>query len=156
MGKTVDFVNTDGNGRVAEGGENRRIQIDVTKPYAETKIQAYLEKSSRGINASHGQNFHWELAPEWVVMLENIRDNPTKITDIAEKLKTPVDMLSDGQIVAYIAGIERAKQVSKDKRRVSQDEVDYFAEVAKLREGKAPKAPKEPKTPKDTKTPTDK
>lgn len=138
MGKTVDFINTNGNGRV-EGGDNRRIQIDVTKPYADTKILAYLEKSSRSINASHGQNFHWELAPEWVILLENIRDNPTKVTDIADKLKTPVDVLTDGQIVAYIASVERAKEVSKTNRRVSQDEVDYFAQIAELREPKAKK-----------------
>ena len=141
MGKTVDFINTNGSGRV-EGGVNRRIQIDVTKPYADTKILAYLEKSSRSINASHGQNFHWELAPEWVILLEGIRDNPTKVTDIADKLKIPVDMLTDGQIVAYIASVERAKELSKSKTRVSQDEVDYFAEVAKLREAKS----KKPKT----------
>lgn len=138
MGKTVDFINTNGNGRV-EGGENRRISIDVTQPYADTKILAYLEKSSRSLNASHGQNFHWELAPEWIVMLEQIRDNPVKITEIAERLKTPVDVLTDGQIVAYIAGVERAKEVSKSKQRTSQDEVDYFAEVAKLREAKSGK-----------------
>lgn len=141
MGKTVDFINTNGNGRV-EGGENRRIQIDVTKPYADTKILAYLEKSSRSINASHGQNYHWELAPEWVILLEDIRDNPTKVTDIADKLHVPVDMLTDGQIVAYIAGVERAKELSKSKSRVSQDEVDYFAEIAKLREAKSNKGKK--------------
>lgn len=141
MGKTVDFINTDGNGRV-DGGENRRICIDVTKPYADTKILAYLEKSSRSVNASHGQNYHWELAPEWVILLDDIRDNPTKVTDIADKLKTPVDMLTDGQIVAYIAGVERAKESSKTKQRVSQDEVDYFAEIAKLREQKQNKSKK--------------
>ena len=138
MGKTVDFISTNGNGRV-EGGENRRISIDVTKPYADTKILAYLEKSSRSINSAHGQNYHWELAPEWVILLEDIRDNPTKVTDIADKLKIPVDMLTDGQIVAYIAGVERAKELSKVNRRVSQDEVDYFAEIAKLRDKKIKK-----------------
>lgn len=138
MGKTVDFISTSGNGRV-DGGENRRIQIDITKPYADTKILAYLEKSSRSMNAAHGQNHHWELAPEWIILLEGIRDNPTKVTDIADKLKTPVDMLTDGQIVFYIASVERAKELSKSRTRVSQDEVDYFAEVARLREPKAKK-----------------
>ena len=141
MGKTVDFISTDGNGRV-DGGENRRIQIDVTKPYADTKILAYLEKSSRSINASHGQNYHWELAPEWIILLEDIRENPVKITDIADKLHIPVDVLTDGQIVAYIAGVERTKESLKAKRRVSQDEVDYFAEIAKLREKKSNKGNK--------------
>jgi len=139
MGKTVDFINTNGNGRV-EGGENRIIKIDVTKPYADTKILAYLEKSSRSLNASHGQNFHWELAPEWIVLLDDIRDNPAKVTDIAEKLKIPVDVLTDGQIIVYIASVGRAKELSKAKRRVSKDELDYFAEIARLREKKSKKS----------------
>ncbi|HWT40068.1 MAG TPA: hypothetical protein VN081_02250 [Dongiaceae bacterium] len=141
MGKTIDFVNTEGNGRV-EGGDNRRIQIDVTQPYADTKILAYLEKSSRSQNASKGQNYHWELAPEWVIILEKIRDNSEELTKIAEKLQTPVDVLNDGQILTYIAATEAAKQAVKDKKRVSKDEIDYFAEIAALREKEANKGKK--------------
>ncbi len=147
MVKTIDFVNTEGNGRVADDGLdslNRRIQIDVTQPYADTKILAYLEKSSRSVNASKGQNYHWELAPEWVVMLEKIRDTPSKMKEIAESVNSPIDMLNDGQILTYIAAEEAAKQAVKDRKRVSQDEIDYFAEVASLREKEANKGKKKP------------
>lgn len=141
MGKTIDFVNTEGNGRV-DGGENRRIQIDVTEPYADTKILAYLEKSSRSQNASKGQNYHWELAPEWIIILEKVRDNSEQLTKIADRLQTPVDMLNDGQILTYLAAEEAAKAAVKEKRRVSQDEVDYFAEVAELRQKESNKGKK--------------
>jgi hypothetical protein len=146
MGKTIDFVNTEGNGRVKgeDGviGENRRIQIDVTQPYADTKILAYLEKSSRSQNASKGQNYHWELAPEWVIMLERIRDDPVKIGKIAESVQAPVDVLNDGQILSYLAAEEAAKQLVKKKQRVSKDEIDYFAEIATLRDKQANKGKK--------------
>lgn len=145
MGKTIDFVNTEGNGRV-EGGENRRIKIDVTQPYADTKILAYLEKSSRSQNANKGQNYHWELAPEWVIVLERIRDDSKKLEEIAEKLQTPVDMINDGQILSYLAAQEAAKENVKKKQRVSQDEIDYFNEVAELRQKQANKGKKKPAT----------
>lgn len=45
----------------------------------EPQIQAYINSSDLGINASRGQDFGWRLAPEWVHKVKAFRKNETKM-----------------------------------------------------------------------------
>lgn len=45
----------------------------------EPQIQAYINSSDMGINASKDQDFGWRLEPEWVKKVRVFRKNETKM-----------------------------------------------------------------------------
>lgn len=45
----------------------------------EPTIQAYINSSDMGINASRGQDFGWRLAPEWVKQVKAFRRDTTQM-----------------------------------------------------------------------------
>ncbi len=45
----------------------------------EPQIQAYINSSDMGINASRGQDFGWRLAPEWVYKVKTFRKDEAKM-----------------------------------------------------------------------------
>ena len=68
-------------------GETRYAQL-------EAQIQAYLNSSDIGINASRDQDFGWKLSPEWVHKVKSYRRNETKMEVLAsrnggQKVTTP-------------------------------------------------------------------
>jgi hypothetical protein len=73
----------------------------------EPTIQAMINSSDMGINASRGQDFGWRLAPEWVKKVRDFRNDETKVDSLAARLR-----LEDGvspsttQILYYIYGRE--------------------------------------------------
>lgn len=65
MPKGIGFFNI-------KSGETRYAQL-------EAQIQAYINSSDIGINASRGQDFGWRLSPEWVKAVKAYRRNETKM-----------------------------------------------------------------------------
>lgn len=65
MPKGIGFTNI-------KTGETRYAQL-------EPQIQAYINSSDLGINASKDQDFGWRLAPEWVMKVRAFRKNETKM-----------------------------------------------------------------------------
>lgn len=59
-------------------GETRYAQL-------EAQIQAYINSSDLGINASRDQDFGWKLSPEWVKAVRNFRRNETKMEFLTAK-----------------------------------------------------------------------
>lgn len=52
----------------------------------EPQIQAYINSSDMGINASRGQDFGWRLDPEWVAKVKDFRRNQeSKMAIITER-----------------------------------------------------------------------
>lgn len=45
----------------------------------EAQIQAYINSSDMGINASRDQDFGWRLEPEWVKRVKDFRRNETRM-----------------------------------------------------------------------------
>lgn len=45
----------------------------------EAQIQAYINSSDMGINASREQDFGWRLEPQWVKKVKDFRRNETKM-----------------------------------------------------------------------------
>lgn len=52
---------------------------------SEPQIQAYINSSDMGINASRDQDYGWRLAPEWVKAVKNYRSNDLKMETLTAK-----------------------------------------------------------------------
>ena len=59
-------------------GETRYAQL-------EAQIQAYINSSDIGINASRDQDFGWKLSPEWVLKVKAYRRNEAKMELLASR-----------------------------------------------------------------------
>lgn len=57
----------------------------------EPTIQAYINSSDMGINASRGQDFGWRLAPEWVKKVRAFRVDENKMANLGAKLRLEED-----------------------------------------------------------------
>ncbi len=105
----------------------------------EAQIQAFLNSSDLGINASRGQDFGWKLAPEWVKAVRAFRKNEVKMETLTnrnggQKVTTP-------QILYAIYGEQlRAAQERADEEE-SPFEEEYLAAINS--NTKAAKEPKE-------------
>lgn len=51
----------------------------------EPQIQAYINSSDLGINASRDQDFGWRLEPEWVKAVRAFRKNETKMQFLQDR-----------------------------------------------------------------------
>jgi hypothetical protein len=59
-------------------GETRYAQL-------EPQIQAYINSSDLGINASRGQDFGWKLAKEWVEKVRAFRKDENKMERLVSR-----------------------------------------------------------------------
>lgn len=75
-------------------GETRHAQLDA-------QIQAYINSSDLGINASRGQDFGWRLSADWVKMVRAFRADETKMDNLAAKLRLEDDQLPSLTQVLY-------------------------------------------------------
>lgn len=88
----------------------------------EPTIQAYINSSDMGINASRGQDYGWRLEAEWVKRIRDFRRDETKMDTLAAKLR-----LEDGvapsttQILYYIYG----RQVRAYLQRLQEDSAPF-------------------------------
>ena len=70
----------------------------------EAQIQAYINSSDMGINASRGQDFGWRLSAEWVKKVKEFSRDETKMAILTNKADgRKVTMV---QILYYIYGQE--------------------------------------------------
>lgn len=51
----------------------------------EPQIQAYINSSDMGINASRDQDFGWRLAPEWVELVKKFRKDETRMERLTSR-----------------------------------------------------------------------
>lgn len=51
----------------------------------EAQIQAYINSSDMGINASRGQDFGWRLAPSWVKKVKQFKKNEEKMERLTSR-----------------------------------------------------------------------
>ncbi len=71
--------------------------------YAKTEpqIQAYINSSDMGINASRGQDFKWKLHPDWVHKVRDFRRDENKMSNLAARLRLPDDIAPNTMQVLY-------------------------------------------------------
>lgn len=104
-----------------KSGETRYARL-------EAQIQAYINSSDIGINASRDQDFGWRLAPEWVKKVKEFRRNESKMQFLTDrnggqKVTTP-------QILYSIYGEQlRAAQERADEEETPFEE-EYLANIS--------------------------
>lgn len=94
----------------------------------EAQIQAYINSSDMGINASRDQDFGWRLEPEWVKKVKAFRRNETKMEALTNR--NGGQKVTTVQILYAIYGEQlRAAQERADEEE-SPFEESYLADIS--------------------------
>ena len=94
----------------------------------EPTIQAYINSSDMGINASRDQDYGWRLAPEWVKKIRLFKRDRTSMSILTSK--------NDGrkptttQILYYMYGEELANYYEELEEHENPFEEAYLAAIA--------------------------
>lgn len=94
----------------------------------EPTIQAYINSSDMGINASRDQDYGWRLAPEWVQKIRAFKRDRTSMSILTSK--------NDGrkptttQILYYMYGEELANYYEELEEHENPFEEAYLAAIA--------------------------
>ncbi len=88
----------------------------------EPTIQAYINSSDMGINASRGQDFGWRLHPEWVKAVREFQRDETKMNLLTTK--NGGEKVSTTQILYAIYG----EQMRNYQQRLEEDEAPFEEE----------------------------
>lgn len=112
-------------------GETRYAQL-------EPQIQAYLNSSDMGINASRDQDFGWRLEKEWVLRVRAFRKNETKMELIASR--NGGQKVTTVQILYAIYG----EQLRAAAERAEENENPFEEEYLESISSKADEATPEP------------
>lgn len=111
---------------------SKEIRIAESEPH----ISAMWASSDRSPNAFQGQDFGWRLAPEVVVELKRIKNDPNTLMLIASKINRPLDDVDEKEILSYISS-----KTSPELAPVAQDADytdEYNAEIRRLESQVAP------------------
>lgn len=114
--KGIEFFNI-------KSGDTHYCRLEAT-------IQAYINSSDMGINASRGQDFGWRLAPSWVQMVRDFRKDENKMANLGAKLRLEEDESpSLIQILYAIYGAQlRAARVASQEHENPYEE-EYLQKI---------------------------
>lgn len=70
---------------------------------SEPHISALWASSDRSPNITQGQDFGWRLAPEVVVEMKKIKQNETKLLEIAQRYNKSLEDVVETDILQYIS-----------------------------------------------------
>lgn len=115
---------------------SREVRVAESEPM----IAAMWGSSDRGPNAQYGQDFGWRLAPEVVVRMKRLRQDPETIERIARRYKKAEEDLTETDFLQYIS-----EQTPVDDAPVAQEgdyEDEYMAEIRRLEDADKPKSRK--------------
>lgn len=119
-------------------GETRYAQL-------EAQIQAYINSSDIGINASRDQDFGWRLAPDWVKRVKAFRRNETKMQFLADR--NGGQKVTTAQIMYSIYGEQlRAAQERADEEENPFEE-EYLQNISNKPDEEANDLPKQDDAP---------
>lgn len=140
---------------------SKEVRVAETEP----QLAALWSSSDRSPNITQGQDFGWRLAPEVVVEMKRIKNNPNELQQIAVRYGLPMDAVDEKAILQYISDKTDAEnapvaeegdysdEYDQEIRRLEGTEIEAptaavlsTAELeAELAARKAAEAPKEPK-----------
>lgn len=94
----------------------------------EPQIQAFINSSDMGINASRGQDFKWRLAAEWVHKVKAFRKNQAKMQFL--DAKNGGQPVTNTQILYAIYGeqLRAAREIAEEES--SPYEEQYLKDIA--------------------------
>jgi len=99
-------------------------------------IAAFFNSSDEGPNAKNKQDFGWRLAPEDLIELEDLKNDPVIMDRIASAYQIPAEDVADYNVLKFMAA-KRFSVVKNDTRGEMKDyQNDYSRRVREAREGK--------------------
>lgn len=109
--KGIEFFNI-------KSGDTHYCRLEAT-------IQAYINSSDMGINASRGQDFGWRLAPSWVQKVREFRKDENKVANLSSKLRLEEDQspsLIQILYAIYGAQLRNARAASEEHENAYEEE----------------------------------
>jgi hypothetical protein len=106
----------------------------------EPQIQAYINSSDMGINASRDQDFGWRLEPEWVKKVKDFRRNEIKMERLVSR--NGGQKVTTTQILYAIYGEQVRVYNQQLEDEESPFEEEYLQNVSNVTTKKAPKTDK--------------
>jgi len=100
----------------------------------EAQIQAYINSSDMGINASRDQDFGWRLAPDWVKAVKAFRRNEAKMESLTNR--NGGQKVTNSQIMYAIYG----EQLRAAQERADEEESPFEEEYLQSISGRAEEA----------------
>lgn len=105
---------------------SKEVRVAETEP----QITAMWASSDHSPNITQGQDFGWRLAPEVVVEMKRIKQNPTILESIAARTNRPIEDIGEPEILEYISS-----KTGVDEAPIAQDGDyldEYNAEIRRL------------------------
>jgi hypothetical protein len=107
-------------------------------------IAAFFNSSDEGPNAKNKQDFGWRLAPEDLIELEDLKNDPNVMERIAATYQIPAEDVADYNVLKFMAS-KRFSAVKNGTRGEMKDyENDYSRRVREAREGESAPVKTEP------------
>lgn len=94
----------------------------------EAQIQAFINSSDMGINASRGQDFGWRLEPEWVKKIKAFRRNETKMEALVAR--NGGQKVTTTQILYAIYGEQLRAAAERAEEDSAPFEEQYLADIS--------------------------
>lgn len=106
--------------------KNKEVRIAESEPL----IAAMYNSGDRGPNAREGQDFGWRLAPEVVVQMRRIMNDPLIIERIAARTNRGFEDIGEKEILKYISDMTSPEDAPV--AQLGDYEDDYLAEIQRL------------------------
>lgn len=99
----------------------------------EPMISAHFNSSDRNPNAHQGQDMGWRLAPETVIEMERISQDPSSMHQIATSFGIPTDDLSQTDVLNWISRQSNRQNTGASVPK-GDLEREYQADINRLRD----------------------
>lgn len=99
-------------------------------------IAAFFNSSDEGPNAKNKQDMGWRLAPEDLIELEEIKEDPVIMDQIARGYQIPPEDVADYNVLKYMANKRFTTARRNAEAKGKNYESDYEKRVRELREQK--------------------
>lgn len=114
-----------------QSGETRYAQL-------EPQIQAYINSSDMGINASRDQDFHWRLEKGWVQKVKDFRRNEGKMQFLVSR--NGGQKVTTTQILYAIYGEQLRAAAERAEEEETPFEEEYLQSIANKPSNTQPEA----------------
>lgn len=95
---------------------------------SDAQIQAYINSSDIGINASRGQDFGWRLDKEWVMKVKKFRADSYKMERLTDKNGGKAPKITQILYTIYGEELRRYQQMLADSENPFEE--DYLQSIS--------------------------
>lgn len=96
----------------------------------EPQIAALWGSSDRGPNANGGQDFGWRFAPEVVVEMREIMNDPNKVQEVANRFRIAYEDVTEPIVMTWIS--DRTELMNAPVATIGDYEDDYNSQIRAL------------------------